>query len=299
MEIDLLNLIKDKNYFVKINKKIRENIQKKKFKHKNILNELKVSRMTLERISKKEGYWCNLKTLINLGKILEFSENEIKRNILQIKSKNSFPISIKKIKMNKSLARVFGHILGDGGIHLIKEEGKYRAFYVNNNEKLLDCFRKDILRTFGEVKIYFRKRKERGDEIWLPSTIGYFLYILLAYDKNIEKRVPKIIEDSKDDCLKGAFLQAIYDDDGFLYPNKKMVVIAFHKVNLLKDVKKLISDLKIKSNKILTHNSKKRSQMHYFSITGKANIEMFKEKVNFLHPTKKEKLNLLLKSYKK
>lgn len=299
MEIDLLNLIKDRNYFVKISKKVGESIQKEKFKHKNILDELKVSRMTLERISKREGYWCNLKTIINLGKLLEFSENEIKRNILQIKSKNSFPINIKKIKMNKSLARIFGHILGDGGIHLVKGEGKYRVFYVNNDEKLLDCFRKDILQTFGEVNIYFRKRKERGDEIWLPSTIGYFLYILLEYDKNIEKRVPKIIEKSEKDYIKGAFLQAIYDDDGFLYPNKKMIVIAFHKINLLKDVRRLISDLKIKPNEILIHNSKKRSQMHYFSITGKKNIEMFKEKVNFLHPTKKEKLNLLLKSYKK
>ncbi len=299
MKIDLLSLIKEKNYFVRINHKIREKIQKKRFKHKKILDALKISRMTLERILKKENYWCNLKTIINLGELLKINESEIKRNILQIKSKNSFPIVLKKIQISKALARIFGHILGDGGIHLIKGEGKYRAFYVNNNEKLLDCFKKDILQTFGEVKIYFRRREKRGDEIWLPSTIGYFLYLLLAYDKNIEKRVPKIIGESKSDCLKGAFLQAIYDDDGFLYPKKKMVVIAFHKINLLKDIKKLISDLKIKSNKILTHNSKKRSQMHYFSITGKANIEMFKEKVNFLHPIKKEKLNLLLKSYKK
>lgn len=294
----ILNIIRKEHYYVLVGKEFRRLLESKIGSKKKLTNKLNISRKTLYRIRKREGYWCNVQTLLNLCKDVGISNRQLISNIQKIKTKNSFPIRFKNLRLTSSFARILGHILGDGGIHIIKNENKYRAFYVNNENRLLNSFRSCVKAVFGDVKIYFRRREEHGDEIWLPSTIGYLLYTLLEYDRFGEKRVPGIIRDSENKRVLSAFLQAIYDDEGFVYPKKKMIVIAQVKYDLLKDVRELVLRLGINANQILVHRSKERSTMYYFSITHRDNISKFKDMIGFLHPTKGEKLHALVKGYR-
>jgi DNA-binding Xre family transcriptional regulator len=296
--MNILDIIPKENYYVQIDKNFQKLIDENiKIKYE-IFSKLELSRKTLYRIRRKENYWCNLGNLLQLCKMLEIKKSELIRHIKNIKTKNSFPIRLKEIILDNALARTLGHILGDGGIHIIKKEKKYRAFYVNNEDTLLHVFKSDVQQIFGDSTVYFRRREEHGDEIWLSSTVGFLLYKFLEYDKFSEKRVPSLIKKSNNPEIICSFLQALYDDEGFLYPNKKMIVISLSNYNLLKDIRDLICRLGIRANQILIHKSKTRSKMYYFSITGRCNIAMFQEKINFIHPIKKEKLQLLLKTYR-
>ncbi|MBU0459226.1 MAG: hypothetical protein KJ597_03885 [Nanoarchaeota archaeon] len=298
--MNILNLVKKENYYVLISKDFQNILNEKIINKKETVQNVNISRRTLYRMTKKENYWCNIQTLFNLISDLDLSEDELLKNIEKIKTKNSFPISTKKINTNsKQFFRILGHILGDGGIHVIENEGKYRAFYVNNEQKLLDSFHNDIKKTFGEFKIYSRKRVGHGDEIWLPSTVGFTLYTLLNYKElNKKKRIPDLIFNTKNKGLLGAFLQAFYDDDGFIYPKKNMIVIAQKSKKLVEDIRKIVTKIGIKPNQLLIHKSKSRTTMYYFSITHKDNFKIFDEFVGFKHPKKKEKLKLLMNKYK-
>mgnify|MGYP005858313645 CR=1 FL=1 len=296
--MNILNLIEKENYYARVTEGFQGLLDNKTKIHKEICNELGISARTFHRMRKHKGHWCNLEILFNISRLLQIEDSLLINNINEIKTKNSFPITPIEIKLNDSLGRILGHILGDGGIHVKKTERKYRVFYVNNEERLLDRFKLDVENVFGGKSLYFRKRKSHGDEIWLFSSLGFVLYRLLDYDKHINKRVPLLIKNSEDKRFIGSFLQALYDDDGFLYSDKKMIVISLVNQNLLNDIRRLIIKLGIKPNKVLIHESKNRSRMYYFSITGRENIVCFKKRIGFMHPVKKDKLNRLLESYK-
>ncbi len=292
----ILNLIKKKNYFVQINKEFQNLLDDKAKKNKEIIKKLNISRKTLYRIRKKENYWCNVKTLLDLIKELNIKKKELIKHTIKLKTKNSFSIAFNNFKLNTSLVRILGHVLGDGGIHIIEKEGKYRAFYTNKEDKLLKSFTEDIKKVFGDVKIYSRRRAHGGHEIWLPTTIGFLLNQFLNYEiLNKNKRVPNFIFNIKDKKLAGAFLQALYDDDGFIYPPKNMIVISQKNKDLIADIRKVVSITGIKPNQILIHKAKKRTTMYYFSITHKDNFRIFDEFIGFKHPKKKEKLKILIK----
>ena len=295
--MDMLTLIKKENYYAlldtRFQKSLRDRIKKTKF----LYRKLGISQKTLSRIP-AEGNWGNIGTLFDLVAVLRIDERELRKNIIQIKTKNSFPLTPSNIDLTPSLARVLGHILGDGGIHIIEKEGKYRAFYVNNDRRLLSSFKSDIEGIFGCGLLYFRERIGHGDEIWIPSTLGYIFYKLLEYDKNSEKRVPMLVNQTKNKKIIEAFLQALYDDEGFLYPKKYLIVISLANRPLLEDIRRLVIKLRINPNPIRVHRSKNRSQMYYFSITGKMNILAFNRCIGFIHPLKSDKLHQLINSYR-
>jgi len=297
-KMNILNFVQKENYYVLVDKIFQEILKTKIINYSKMAQLIGTSRITMSRILNVENYWIHLLDIVNICKLLRISNRKLTKNVLKIKTKNSFPTAIKYFNLNRQLARVLGHILGDGGIHIIKAENKYRAFYVNNDRHLLARFKSDITHLFGDVKIYFREREEHGDEFWLSSTIGYIFYKLLEYDKYTEKRVPSIIKDSYDHNIYSAFLQALYDDEGSVYPTKYMVIIGLANYNLLNDIRELIIKMGIKPNNILICKSKTRTTMYTFSITSRENIYNFRERINFSHPTKRKKLTKLLKRYK-
>lgn len=299
MKIDILNTIEKERYYCIITDKFRRYLISRLDKSK-ILKKVNISRQTLERILYKKNYWINIKTLFILCRIAGVQEQLIKKDITTIKTKNSLPIQKLEIETSEEICRVIGHLLSDGGIHIIEKSGKYRAFYVNNEKELLKCFMKDIKTIFGDIEIYFRKREIRGDEIWLSTTIGLLLYKILECKLD---RIPEFIFKMNERCISSC-LQAIYDDEGYLYPNKHMIVLSFVNKELLSDAKRLLELIGIKGNPIHVHQSKNRSKisknrskMFYFNITGRKNILNFYKKINFIHPVKREKLKLLISKY--
>ena len=56
----------------------------------------------------------------------------------------------------------------------------------------------DIKKIFGGVNQYKRRRDWQGDEIWLPTTVGYLFYNILNYEAlNKKKRIPNLILNTK------------------------------------------------------------------------------------------------------
>jgi transcriptional regulator with XRE-family HTH domain len=296
--MNILNFIKFENYYCQITPLFQNFLKSKVSNYSEIARKLNVSSTTISRILQIDNYWMNFKTLINLSRLLRISKKELIMHIRHIKTKNSFPIRFNiKSLFSPAFFRITGHILGDGGFHIIKNEGKYKAFYTNNQQRLLDSFFNDIKSVFGNIKIYSRKRKRHRNEIWLPTTIGYLLYEILEYEKNQDKRIPMFVLNTNDSKLLGPFLQSLYDDDGYLYPQKNMIVISQKRKELLKDIRKVVKNIGVRPNQVLIHKAKNRTLMYYFSITGKENILSFYKKVNFIHPLKKRKLQILVNKY--
>jgi hypothetical protein len=297
--MNILNFIKFEKYYCQIDALFQKSLKEKISNYSKIARKIKVSNMTISRILNIRNYWINFQTLLNLAKLFNINKKEVFSNIFSIKTYNSFPISFNLNNLTSpSFFRVIGHILGDGGIHVVKNEGKYRAFYVNNEPSLLNSFQRDIKSLFKNVKLYFRKREKHGDEIWLPTTVGYLFYGSMQYKQHGMKRIPSFVYDVQNSNLLGSLLQALYDDEGYLYPQKNMIVISQKSKILVNDIREVVKLVGIRPNPILIHKPRNRTRMHYFSITGKDNILLFANKIGFLHPKKKKKLEILTNKYK-
>jgi len=295
--INIIDIIPKKRFYVQINQKFRDLLVSKikKYKIKDIIPKLKTSRSTLCRILYKKNHWMNLETLFSLCRVIKISIKKLKNNIITIKTKDSFPISVLNLKINEQFARFIGHLIGDGGIHLIEKEGKYRVFYVNNEHILLNSFLDDVSEIFGDIPIYMRERKSHGDEVWLPTTVGLIVYSLLGSCKSKKTRIPNIILNSKNPVIINNFLQAIFDDEGFLYSQKNMIGISLANKGLLLDIKDILKQSGINSNPV--HQRTDQPNMFYFYITDKKNLIKFSEEINFLHPMKRQKLTQLVNKY--
>jgi hypothetical protein len=295
--MNILELIKNEKYYVKIDESFRK-IMIEKYESSKKKIKISASNETIKRILYRDHYFTKQDTYFSLTKTLGFSKQDANNGILLVKTRRSFPIPVREIKLNKAFMRILGHILGDGGIHIIEEENKYRVFYVNNEKVLLNSFIDDIKFVFGDIKIYFRERTGHGDEVWLPSSVGFLLYNILEYEKNYKiKRVPLLILTINCEKHLGVFLQAIFDDDGYISVNKHMIVISLVNEDLLKDIRSIFQKLNIGVNKIQKIVPKNRSTMYTFSITSKTNIFKYAKLVGFLHPMKKQRLKMLVKKY--
>ncbi len=297
--MNILNLIKLEHYYCRISPLFQKCLEEKIINYSKIGKTVNVSRSTITRIVTVENYWMNFDTLLALTTFLNIDKKQVLSNIISIKTHNSFPVNfnLKNLK-SPSLFRIIGHLLGDGGIHVAEKEGRYKAFYTNNKQELIDSFSQDVKEVFGEFRLYHRKRVSKVQEIWLPTTLGHLFYNIMNYELlNGRKRIPAIILETEDKFLLGTFLQALYDDEGYLYPEKRMIVIAQKSKNLIEDIRDIVIKLGIKPNQLLIHKSRNRTTMHYFSITHKDNFKIFKEYVGFKHPVKKQKLKMLMKKY--
>jgi len=136
-KMNILNFVQKENYYVLVDKIFQEILKTKIINYSKMAQLIGTSRITMSRILNVENYWIHLLDIVNICKLLRISNRKLTKNVLKIKTKNSFPTAIKYFNLNRQLARVLGHILGDGGIHIIKAENKYRAFYVNNDRHLL------------------------------------------------------------------------------------------------------------------------------------------------------------------
>lgn len=292
----LIDLVDDGRYYCTISKRLKTIFRSYLKVLLSNLSEIRTSRKTLKR-SIQHGRWTKLETIKNISRILGLDRSFVNKNILYTKTKNSFPIRNKEINISPELARITGHILGDGGIHIIKDEGKYRVFYVNNEHTLLNSFCEDIKVIFGKVRIYSRDRDYRGNELWLPTTIGLILNKIINIGNSHDKKIPGFILNNQNHYIIKNFLQSIFDDEGYLYPQKHIIGISLVNPELLSEIKYLLEKVGIRTNPMHIHKSKNRSTMFYFNITGKENILKFHKKINFIHPVKKEKLYKLVDKY--
>jgi intein/homing endonuclease len=183
------------------------------------------------------------------------------------------------------LARIAGHVVGDGGIN-----SNLIVHYTNEKSELLDIFRKCILETFGEVKygFYAHKNKEHIKTVWFPRIVGLLLAKMIGKQVKKYKHVPKIILEA-DNNLKSIFLGALFDDEGRVSVDAYTISIIMTGKKLVKDVKKLLEEIGISCGKIsviepdeFSFGKKYKMRLGYqFYISGKISLKRFSELINF------------------
>jgi intein/homing endonuclease len=155
--------------------------------------------------------------------------------------------------VDEDFAKLFGFLLGDGGINSKRPYMVYFAYGTHNtiNEKYIK-----LLEKFSNKKIYLRKNNEYANGIASAVVNSKTLATILnnmGFAGNARtKRIPKWIF-STNSKIKKAFLEGLQDADGATYIDKwdcERNTIELANYSLINDLKTLVQSLGYKSGKI-------------------------------------------------
>ncbi|MDI6798543.1 MAG: LAGLIDADG family homing endonuclease [Candidatus Aenigmarchaeota archaeon] len=197
------------------------------------------------------------------------------------------------IKFSPTLCQIIGHVIGDGGI-----KKNYSVHYTNGSKILINQFKRDMREIFGDIEAY-----EFEDEgiitINFPSIVGLMLSSLFRSNIREVKCIPPHLLKSNEEC-KALFLRALFDDEGSVSIPKHTIEFVMANKIVVEDVKKMLKEFGIRPGKTGRRKEKEHHKIKYrFLITGSQDLKCFYEKINFDHPDKKERLRILIRSYKK
>jgi hypothetical protein len=151
----------------------------------------------------------------------------------------------KETIITPELARIHAHLCGDGFVSLFKTGEKDRNLratigYSNNNQKLLEEFRRDFNKIFN-VKMTIRNKKD----VYVRS-IKIYLFIINKFGsfKSKKWRIPKLIKDSNKG-IKLEWLKSFFEDEA--YDEKRYNRLKIKSVNLegLEDIKDMLDSINI------------------------------------------------------
>ena len=108
--------------------------------------------------------------------------------------------------------------------------------------------------------------------------------------ENLMKRREELIENSSLEC-KAKFLRGVFDSESSVHRKRFVIALSNKNTNLLKFCKNLLEDFNIKTGSICKSNK----DVFEFCVFGRDNLEKFRQRVGFLHPDRKRKLDELLK----
>lgn len=201
----------------------------------------------------------------------------------------------------KILARVVSHLMGDGCV-----QKRYFAYY-NKNLSLLEGFKQDVSSLFGNVH-FITGKVNSGTSFYMiqDKNALNFLKSLLEDYRSFSLHIPKFVNTRE---IQKEFLKAIFDDEGCVGLRifkktgeiKRDIHLASKSLRFIEELKEVLQkSFNIGSNKINIYDKKmgeKKFRIYTLYITGKENFEKFRESINFYHPDKKEKINLMINSY--
>jgi hypothetical protein len=203
----------------------------------------------------------------------------------------------------KVLARVVSHLMGDGCV-----SKRYFAYY-NKNQVLLENFKNDVKELFGEIH-FISGKVNSGTSFYMIQNkeVLNFLKSLIEDYRSFSLHLPNFIKTKE---LKKEFLKAIFDDEGCVALRvfvktgeiKRNITLCAKSEFFLSQIKGILEkEFIIKCNRLIKYVKKvnnKEFPYWVLSITGKDNFVKFKENINFYHPDKKNKLDLMISSYVK
>ena len=164
--------------------------------------------------------------------------------------------------VDEDFARLFGFLLGDGGVNAKRPYMVYFAYGVHDiiNQKYIQ-----LLEKYSNKKIYLRKNKNYNNGIASAVVNSKSLTTIL---KNMEfagdsrtKRIPKWLFSASTDIRK-AFLEGILDADGCVSIDKwncKRITIEMSNYGLVNDIKLLAQSLGYKTGSV--NKRKKRENI--------------------------------------
>lgn len=234
-----------------------------------------------------------LKVKVHFQKKIEINIEEIKfGNNPKAKpiKKPRFPM-----KFSLKLARISGHIIGDGGMR--RTDRDMTVYYANKNKRLIAQFKNDIFDVFGDVdsKEYIYKGTKI---IVLPSIVGFLLMKFIGEQQNETKHIPEIIFNS-DKRIQTVFLRSLYDDEGSVSIESKCIVFKMISKSCVEGCKELLKMFSIKPGEVKFNDNNSTNRIYYFYLSSKPDLEKFRKYVNFYHSKKLKQLNKLLTNYKK
>lgn len=199
------------------------------------------------------------------------------------------------------MARCVAKISGDGYLY-----HRYIR-YSNQCKELLDEFESDVIKEFGLINIT-KGISNSGTpfvQIHGKKIITSFLSYLDDY-RSFYIFIPEKIMNSNLE-VKKEFIRAFYDDEGspslrlsLKYMEwKRSISLCSNSYRILEEVKDILfNDFHIFSNKIIRNKPDSNEDKSYLLfITGRENITTFRDKIGFLHPIKKRKIDLIIASY--
>lgn len=171
------------------------------------------------------------------------------------------------------LARIHAHLCGDGSVFIFKTKAKDRNFiagitYSNNNQRLLDNFRKDFSKLFG-VKM---KMNEQVDVSVKSIKIFQELTERFGDFGSRKWRIHDSIKHANA-TIKLEWLKAFFEDEA--YDEKRHNRLRIKSMNLigLRDAKEMLDSLGISSS-ITGPNC---DESHYLTIPRWSSVELFKD----------------------
>lgn len=194
--------------------------------------------------------------------------------------------------MSVALAKILGHLCGDGQLRL---DG---IVYWNTNVELINDWERAIFQEF-KLKCWRYVHKNVIASGIGNVKIAKCLSRLLKEKNGIKIPRKDLLQRNEE---KITFLQAIFDDDGTVYMDKKsqrrQIKLYSKNKNFLKFVKKLLESLKINSKIYGEYKTGFGNLLFELRITKKENILSFYNNIGFLSTAKQFKLKKIVESYK-
>jgi hypothetical protein len=219
------------------------------------------------------------------------TEKEIKKldeNVIAIKAPSSRAYWIKmklSLKLTPELARIIGHILGDGNIKI--SSGR-NVRYGSPDIVLLNSFIRDMLKVFGKVKYSIGEKRVMNCKFYeaeFPSVIGRILLHFFGPFGSHTGKIPKVIIKANRK-IKREVIKALFDDEGscvykyssyFGIVNKPLII----------QVAKILREFGIRVDiKTRENKSFKKNLWFIFYLNG-TNLRLFWKRIGLTENTKK------------
>lgn len=220
-------------------------------------------------------------------------------------------------KLTPDLSYLFGLIVGDGCVSYKNKSRKYRIAFVNNDDELLENFKKHLCNYFG-IDINNISEYERGNgivylEYFNKKLCEFLLKCGFTKTTSLDKRMPDVVKRSSKANFMG-FLQGIFDTDGCCYVQNHShgyphceVFLSTSSLQLAREVHSVLLNVGIISNMCVSNKAGKRclngrkkksicAAGYKIRITGYSNLKKFSDIVDFRLIRKKNILDNYLKT---
>lgn len=293
---NILDVLEDKLY-VNLNTDFRKYfyslLKSRNILHKDLANNLKIPRSQVSKnLSGKQDF--RYKHLLYICNLLDISKSQLVNNIKSISLKN-YKEKNRNLKFNitfdKYLARIIGHICGDGCIR-----ANDSIAYTNKELSLINDVVLSFQKTFGKIPYYKYLSIDGTINISFSRTTSFFL---LRVFPNIQKNKIPMKHLLSNKSIIPEFLGAIFDDEGHVSVRSKGLEIMLSQKNVLNNIRILFEAIGITCSNIKKKNNSQWNPMYRFSIYRRKNIRKFYQIINLNHPKKKKLLRDLLNSYSK
>jgi len=246
-----LEELPEKEIYVEVKSRFKNQLRKQKGNIKNISKSIKVSKRILE-------HWLNDETLLRLDvfkKLAKFLNKDPIKEIHALRGKGGRKIVNPNLPFNfttKSGVRIVAAMLGDGSLN------KKAVAYYNSQNEVIKGFIKDLQNVFGNVEFRIHSQKKKNTivkRVELPKfceKIFEKIGIPVGPKVSVNPRIPSFIFNLNKEKI-AEFISQVIDDEGSISIASRHLRIKFavsrHEriSNLIEGVRSLLLKLGIES----------------------------------------------------